>query len=178
MPRPSPTWTPTLRRKWSAFAATLLVSASTSFAQPSDPAENEPAEIEAVEIQKGEAAPFPGQLVTHGLAAELAVGIEHCLEKKKVQLQDAERMCKLRVKGAKSSLETENRALEGKVEVLEKALEEAQAQREVPFYEDPRFVAPAAFAAGVAVAAAATFGAIWAVGQLRPVLPPAEPQPE
>ena len=101
------------------------------------------------------------------------MGTDHCLDTKKLELQHAERACKLRLAGATAPLETDKRALEGKVKLLQEALTEAQKQREVPFWEDPRFTIPVAFAAGVVAAAGMAYGAVWAVGQLRPAIPPA-----
>lgn len=124
---------------------------------------------------EGEPAPFTGQLLTPSLAAELAVGIDHCYETKKLELGHAERSCKLRVKGATGPLETDVRALQGKLKVTQAALEEAQKQREIPFWEEPMFVGTVAFLGGVVIAGVLAYAGVWAVGQLRPAIPPAEP---
>jgi hypothetical protein len=163
--------------KWLVFAISLLLSANTSFAQGSASDENDEDELNAIEVHLGEPAPFSGQLLTFSLASELSVGVEHCEETRVLESDHATRREKLAVAVVRGPLEVDNRALKGKLRVIAAALEEARKQREIPVYEEPLLVGPVAFFVGVLVAGVLAYAGVWAVGQLRPAIPPAEPTP-
>lgn len=168
MQKPWKPWTKPLALAWMLFGAALLLSARPSYAQV--PGLVEPVH-HAVPLEKGEPAPFSGQLITPDLAADLAVGLERCEKRQELELKHAEMQCKLRVKGAQAVQDSQLRAANAKIKVLQAALEEARKQRERPFWEEPFFVAPVAVGATVVVTTAVVFGSVWAVGQLRPAIP-------
>jgi len=105
------------------------------------------------------------------------VGVERCEETKALELDHASRAQELAIAAATVPLAVDVRSLTAKLKVTEAALEAARQQREIPFYEEPVLVGWGAFAVGVVVAGVLAYAGVWAVGQLRPALPPAEPTP-
>ena len=89
-----------------------------------------------------------------------------------------ERLCSarlnLKVQAAKDSGEIKLKGAEERIKVLNAALEavEERADREV--WEHPGWWLAGGFVAGLGVATAIVYGSVWAVGQLRPAIPPAE----
>lgn len=126
----------------------------------------------AVPLAEGEAAPFAGQLLTPTLASELAVGAEKCLDKKKLELEHAERMCTLRLNGDRALLEGKLRSREAELAVVQQALDSALKREETKaVWEDPKVALTIGFVGGVALASAIAYASVWAVGQLRTTIP-------
>ena len=172
MLRPSTKWTWTLGLVLAACLATPARSQSTSSAPPEDP--DESVREGAVALDEGEPAPFSGQLLAPELAAELATGVEHCLDTKDLEIRREKKICDLRVASETARLEARAQTLRAQLEVVQEALDAQRQRSETPFWERPLFVAGVSFAAGVVVAGALGWASVWAVGQLRPALPPAE----
>lgn len=121
---------------------------------------------EAVALKKGDPAPFAGQLLTPELAVSLSVGAEKCLEKYAIDIAHEKRICKLASTHAASLTRIHSAEEEAKVKILENALKSVQAQKEIPFWEEPGFVGPVAFGIGVAVSLGVAYASVWAWQQV------------
>lgn len=124
------------------------------------------AEEAAVPLEAGEAAPFAGQLLTPDLALKLGMGLEGCRARKKLELEHTREMCRVRAAYEVADRKIREGGLQDRVTLLESELERAHLAAQRPWWEDPGFVTPVAFTAGLAVSGALVFGAVWAAGQL------------
>jgi len=96
-------------------------------------------DLRAVPIIKGTPAPFGGMLMTIDLATNLGVKVETCETKKKLELEHAKRMCSLGKSQLNELFGIRERALQAKLRVTAEALERAERERQVAFYEEPAF---------------------------------------
>ncbi|HET6494144.1 MAG TPA: hypothetical protein VFH61_02130, partial [Thermoleophilia bacterium] len=148
-------------RRRTDYAAILLLSASTLCVSAPTRADDA-----AVPLEAGEAAPFAGQLLTPELALKLGMGLEGCRERSKLQLEHAREMCRVRSAYEVADRKIREGALADKVTLLTAELDRALLDGQTPWWEEPGFVTPVAFGAGLVVSAALVFGAVWAAGQL------------
>lgn len=79
----------------------------------------------------------------------------------------------IKVKAAQRAGEVRLKGAEERIKVLEKALEAAEERADREIWEHPGWWMAGGAVAGVVLATAAVYGSIWAVGQLRPLIPPA-----
>lgn len=131
-------------------------------------------ELRAVELKLGDPAPFAGQLLSPLLAIKLGVGLDHCLDTKKLEIEHASERCNIKIEHENAMRTIQVGARDDKIKLLENALDHANKRAEIPFYEKPDFIWPVAIVSGIIIGGAIIGGSIYAVGQLRPVIPKVE----
>lgn len=163
MPRPSPSSTPPRLRSTRLFALTLalwplicLASATTRADEP-----------DAVFLEVGAPAPFAGIIFSPGRAAALGSKLETCELHRQLDGQLAAATAKLQLDGCARDLKLADSASADREALLQKALSDAQAAAQRPLWEEPGAV----LTAGIILGVAATVGAVYLVGELRPLVP-------
>lgn len=137
-----------------------MLSASFLFALPGR------TEPQAVPLEKGDKAPFTGQLLSTDLAIELGMGLDNCKQKKKLEVAHEKATCKVKLEHEKAMRVLETGNLNDKVKILQASLEESQKAAVRPWWDDPTLAATTGFMVGLVVSAAIVYGAVWAAGQL------------
>lgn len=107
-----------------------------------------------------------------------ALGIAENLEACEAALESEKRLCAAReqllVRTAREAGDLKLQGAEARINVLASALEEAEERADREVWEHPAWWVVGGFIGGVVVASVLVYSSIWAVGQLRPVIPPAE----
>lgn len=127
-------------RKWSSVLAligllgdhTVPVRAQETICDPDQPSHC------ARPLQKGEEAPFSGQLLSTELSLDLGLKADFCEEKLKLELDFQKKTLGLDLNLERQLRENDRKAWEVERALLAKRLEEAQAGH---WYEHPAFVA-------------------------------------
>lgn len=117
-------------------------------------------DLRSVPLEKGERAPFAGQLITPDLAANLGSKAELCKTKAELELDYQTKLREMGSMFGKAVCDNKLETMAFKMKLLSKELE---AERSRTFWGDPMIVAPIAAFSGVAFA----FGAVLAAAQLR-----------
>ena len=109
---------------------------------------------------------------------EIALGVGHNLETCEAQLESNNRLCESRLeitqRAAADAATIRLQGAEARIKVLEAALEAAEERADREVWEHPGWWFAGGAVTGLAVATAVVYGGVWAVGQLRPAIPPAE----
>lgn len=113
-------------------ALTLPVQAAETICDPDQPSHC------ARPLQKGEEAPFSGQLLSTELSLDLGLKADFCEEKLKLELDFQKKTLGLDLNLERQLRENDRKAWEAERALLIKRLEEAQAGH---WYEHPAFVA-------------------------------------
>lgn len=146
----------------------LWVVASLALAAPGAPGEPDPRFCDqdqpkhcAMPLQRGQAAPFEGQLLTTELAIDLGLKADSCAARVALEVDFAKKTAGVDLDLEKRLREVDRVACNSATSILQKRLE--AAYEPVPFYERPWFVATVTT---VLVVTAGSL-AVWGAGQLR-----------
>jgi len=119
-----------------------------------------------VPLARGAPAPWSGQLLTDDLALQLGLGLRSCSERWGAALRYEQSACVFKMDGVERKARLELRFARAKHEACEVALRAEAAKAVRPWWEEPSFTVPAAFAAGALVVGAAAVGITIAIVRL------------
>lgn len=139
------------------------VAAKGAHAEDDIDVSKEPA---AAVLEVGDKAPFMGVLMPPGRAAKLGTKLESCTYKLTLDEKLFDDELKIRTQALQAALDLEKQAGERQRLVLQKQLD---AANERAWWDS----APFLLAVGVVSGIGTTIGAVYLLGQLRPVIPPA-----
>jgi hypothetical protein len=126
---------------------------------------------EQTPISEGQPAPFDGILLSYGLAERLGAKVERCEALRGLEVEHERATCDLRVRGEIARREVREASVAAELEVMGRALADAETRAERRIWERPDLWAIGGALVGVVVGVAMSAGAVWAIGQLRPAIP-------
>lgn len=88
-------------------------------------------------LMEGDTAPFSGQLLTHRRAAKLVVLAEGCQARLDLKIQELREISDIRLRGEAAKRENDQQHFQLKLDLLQKALSEAQNASVRRWYEHP-----------------------------------------
>lgn len=117
--------------------------------------ENHGSQIEAVQLRKGDSAPFDGQLLSTEAAIRVVLEDEHSARRCSLEIGQTRKLGQLALEHARELRFIDGRACQKKVELADRALSKAD-----PWYRAPVFVAGVTFLGTLAI--------VWLTGQATP----------
>ena len=136
-------------------------------------------EPDAVYVAAGDRAPFPGILMPPGRAATLGSKLETCQLHRDMDTELRDAKATIQFDACRAKLGLADAASKDREALLRKALENADglAKENAAAAQraswDHSLVLSVGVVGGIVVGVAATVGAVYLVGQLRPAIPPA-----
>lgn len=148
-----------IRRSWRLFWFVLALAAS-SFAQAAEPEPvcdpGDPAKC-ATPMERGDTAPYSGQLLTPTLAIGLGQKADSCEKRWKLKLEHDLSLVRIQLDLETQKHQIDVEVRDQQIQLLTQRLKEATAE---PWYEHPAFVSAAAVVITVAVTVAIFYAAV------------------
>lgn len=128
-------------------------------------------EPEAVYIEEGAPAPFAGILFPPARAERLGERLETCELRRDLDAQFATDKHKIQLDSCAAKQALADEAALEREKLLRTALEDAREDARREAWEEPSLVLTTGLLVGIVIGAGAIVGAVYLVGQLRPLVP-------